>query len=62
MPGLRIAYRLNKVAAVKLAPEVKRRISIAYRKGERNHPAVRVFVEQAVRSAIELGLANDVSA
>jgi len=62
MPGLRIAYRLNKVAAVKLAPEVKRRISIAYRKGERNHPAVRVFVEQAVKSAIELGLANEVGA
>lgn len=56
MPGLRVAYRLNKVAAVKLSPEVKRRISIAYRKGERNHPAVKVFVEQAIQSATILGL------
>lgn len=59
MPGLRLAYRLNKVAAVKLAPEVKRKISLAYRRGERNHPAVKVFVAQVIKSSIELGLHRD---
>ena len=58
MPGLRLAYRLNQVAAVKLMPEVKRKVSVAYRKGERNHPAVQVFLAQSIQSALELGLAR----
>lgn len=51
IPGLRLAHRIDGVVAVKLRPEIGRKISIAYRRGERAHPAVTAFVEQVLRSA-----------
>lgn len=42
--GLRLRYPMPGVIAVKLRPEVKRRISVAYRRGEREHPAIQAFL------------------
>jgi len=53
VPGLRMTRDMLRVKAVKVRPEVRRKISIAYRKEARNHPAVRVLVEQLVLSAAE---------
>ncbi|RQR30176.1 MULTISPECIES: LysR family transcriptional regulator [unclassified Burkholderia] len=54
VPGLRRARPLAGVAWVKLKPEVRRKIYVAYRRGERNHPAINVFVEEIVRTASSL--------
>lgn len=51
VPGLRLLHDLPGVRAVRLRPEARRRISIAFRHGERGHPAVQVFVEQMLRTA-----------
>jgi DNA-binding transcriptional LysR family regulator len=52
VPGLRLAHPLGEdVVSVKLRPEIGRKISVAYRKGERTHPALRVFIEELVRAA-----------
>lgn len=48
--GLRVRGPVHGIAAVKLRPEVKRRISVAYRSGEREHPAIRVFLTALARS------------
>ncbi|MDF3881118.1 LysR family transcriptional regulator [Cupriavidus basilensis] len=56
IPGLRLSHTPSDVRAVKLRPEMKRRISVAYRRGERKHPAVQVFVSQLLASAEELAL------
>jgi len=48
--GLRLRYPTQRVAAVKLRPEVKRRISVAYRSGEREHPAIEAFLEALTES------------
>ncbi len=50
-PSLRVAKPLPGLKAVRLRPEVRRKISLAFRKGERKHPAIQVFVEEAVRAA-----------
>lgn len=42
--GLRLRYPVRGVSAVKLRPTVKRRISAAYRSGERDHPAIHSFL------------------
>lgn len=52
--GLRLVRRVEGVAAVRIRPEVRRRISVAYRRGESQHPAVRAFVAQLVNSASEV--------
>ncbi len=57
IPGLRLVHDLSGVSAVKLLPEARRKISIAYRYGERNHPAIKVFVEQILRTAA--GISSD---
>ena len=49
--GLRLNSLNEGVVAVKLRPEVKRRISVAYRSGEREHPAVQVFLDAVARAA-----------
>ncbi len=54
VPGLRLSRHIPGVVAVKLRPEIGRKISLAYRKGERGHPAIRVFLEQILRSAAKL--------
>ncbi|MDP9903000.1 DNA-binding transcriptional LysR family regulator [Variovorax ginsengisoli] len=51
IPGLRRVNDLAGVSAVKLRPEARRRISVAFRHGERNHPAVKVFLDQMVLTA-----------
>lgn len=48
--GLRLRYPMPDIAAVKLRPEIKRRISAAYRSGEREHPAIRAFLEIVTES------------
>jgi len=42
------------VAWIKLTPEVRRKIYVAYRRGERKHPTIKVFVEEIVRTASRL--------
>lgn len=54
VPGLRLARPIPGVVAVKLRPEIGRKISLAYRRGERGHPAIKVFSEQILRSAAKL--------
>ncbi|WP_332750033.1 LysR family transcriptional regulator [Hydrogenophaga sp.] len=51
VPRLRLVHSVQGVSVVKFRPEVRRKISVAYRRGERRHPAVKVFVEQLVVSA-----------
>ncbi len=51
VPRLRLVHSVQGVSVVKLRPEVSRKISVAYRRGEHRHPAVKVFVEQLVTSA-----------
>lgn len=53
-PGLRLVKPIAGVKAVRLRPEARRKISVAYRQGERNHPAVTVFLEEIVRTASRL--------
>ena len=50
-PGLRLTRKLDGIRAIKLRPEARRKISVAYRIGEKEHPAVKVFVEELLRSA-----------
>nr|WP_211701830.1 LysR family transcriptional regulator [Paraburkholderia aspalathi] len=54
IPGLRVLRSPAGVTWVKLTPEVRRKIYVAYRRGERNHPAVNVFVDEIVRTASRL--------
>lgn len=53
-PGLRMLRSPRGVAWIKLKPEVRRKIYVAYRRGERNHPMVKVFVDEIVRTAARL--------
>src|SRR5690606_10559376 len=48
--GLRLRHPVAGITAVKLRPEVRRRISVAYRSGERDHPAVQAFLAAIERS------------
>lgn len=50
-PGLRVTRKLDGIRAIALRPEARRRISVAYQK---EHPAVKVFVEELVRVAAAL--------
>lgn len=56
VPGLRLAKPIAGTRAVKLRPEVRRKISVAYRRGERKHPAVAVFLEEVLRTARSVAL------
>ncbi|WP_279613385.1 LysR family transcriptional regulator [Burkholderia sp. BCC0405] len=53
-PGLRVLRSPAGVAWVKLRPEVRRKIYVAYRRGERNHPTIKEFVAEIVRTASRL--------
>lgn len=46
LPGLRGSLDLEDVWVCRLAPEIRRRISIAYRKGEKRSPALQAFITQ----------------
>ncbi|KER69158.1 MULTISPECIES: LysR family transcriptional regulator [Burkholderia] len=49
-PGLRVLRAPAGVAWVKLKPEVRRKIYVAYRRGERNHPMIKVFLKEVVET------------
>lgn len=51
IPGLRLGQISQQLVARPLRPAVTRRISVAFRQGERSHPAIKVFVEQLLRTA-----------
>jgi DNA-binding transcriptional LysR family regulator len=51
VPGLRLVRPPAGVTWVKLRPEVRRKVFVAYRLGERDHPTIKVFVEEIVRTA-----------
>lgn len=50
IPGLRLGQMTQDLAALPLRPAVRRRISVAYRQGERSHPAIQAFVQQLIGS------------
>jgi DNA-binding transcriptional LysR family regulator len=54
VPGLRLLRPPAGVTWVKLRPEVRRKVYVAYRLGERDHPTIKVFVEEIVRTASRL--------
>ncbi|MDA8456751.1 LysR substrate-binding domain-containing protein [Acidovorax sp. GBBC 3334] len=54
VPGLRLLRPLAGTRAVPLRPDGGREISVAYRRGERAHPAVTVFIDEIVRAAARL--------
>jgi DNA-binding transcriptional LysR family regulator len=49
--GLMLVRPPAGVTWVKLRPEVRRKVYVAYRLGERDHPTIKVFVEEIVRTA-----------
>jgi len=49
--GLRLVRPLPGVTAVPLLPDIQRGVFLAYRKGERDHPAVNAFLDEAVYTA-----------
>lgn len=51
LPGLRVRGRIGKFRVRKLAPEIRRKIFVAFRRGERRHPALAAFLEQLEKSA-----------
>lgn len=53
-PGLRVLRAPAGVAWIKLKPEVRRKIYVAYRCGERSHPTIKVFVDEIVRTTARL--------
>lgn len=44
VPGLRARFDMQGVRVCRLVPEIRRRISIAYRRGEKKSPALQVFI------------------
>jgi DNA-binding transcriptional LysR family regulator len=54
IPGLRLAQPLEHVVAVKILPEIGRRIFVAFRKGDRKHPAIQLCVAQIRLAAAAL--------
>lgn len=55
IPGLRLGQITQKLASRPLRPAVTRRISVAFRQGERSHPAIKLFVQQLLRTAEAMG-------
>jgi DNA-binding transcriptional LysR family regulator len=51
LPGLRVGHRTGKFCVRKLTPEIRRKIFVAFRRGERRHPAIAAFLEQLQKSA-----------
>jgi len=46
LPGLRASYDLEDVWVCKVEPEIRRKISLAFRKGEKRSPAVQAFIAE----------------
>jgi len=53
-PGLWLKHLRRGVVDIALQPESGREISVAYRRGERHHPAIQVFIEETVRVSAAL--------
>lgn len=59
LPGLRASHHLQDVWVCQVVPEIRRRISLAFRKGEKRSPALQAFIQQigtqatATRSAAD---------
>ena len=51
LPGLRVGRRSGKFCVRKLTPEIRRKIFVAFRRGERRHPAIAAFLDQLQKSA-----------
>lgn len=51
LPGLRASNDLDDVWVCKMVPEIRRRISLAFRRGEGRSPALKAFVTQITASA-----------
>jgi DNA-binding transcriptional LysR family regulator len=51
LPGLRVRHRRGAFCVKRLTPEIHRKIFVAFRRGERRHPAIAAFVEQLQQSA-----------
>jgi DNA-binding transcriptional LysR family regulator len=56
VPGLRLIRPMPGTKAVRLRSESRRKISVAYRRGERLHPAVTVFIKEIVRVAERMSI------
>ncbi|VWC76834.1 LysR family transcriptional regulator [Burkholderia lata] len=52
--GLRLLRPPAGITWVKLKPEIRRKIYVAFRHGERNHPTINAFVDEIVRTAAKL--------
>lgn len=50
IPGLRLTQMRQQLVARPLRPSVNRRISVAFRQGERTHPAIQAFVAALLAS------------
>lgn len=46
LPGLRASHDLEDVWVCRVQPEIRRRISVAFRKGEKRSPALQAFLAQ----------------
>lgn len=46
LPGLRASHDLEDVWVCRLSPEIRRKISLAFRKGEKSSPALQAFLTQ----------------
>jgi DNA-binding transcriptional LysR family regulator len=51
LPGLRASHDLEDVWVCRLTPEIRRKISIAFRKGEKRSPALQAFLAQVQAKA-----------
>jgi DNA-binding transcriptional LysR family regulator len=51
LPGLRASHHLQDVRVCRITPEIRRRISLAFRKGEKRSPALQAFIQQIAAQA-----------
>lgn len=51
LPGLRASHDLEDVWVCRLAPEIRRKISLAFRKGEKRSPALQAFLVEVTAQA-----------
>ncbi|MFT2215490.1 LysR family transcriptional regulator [Rhizobium giardinii] len=54
LPGLRASRDLTDVEVRPLKPEIRRKISLAFRKGQRHSPLIRAFINACVHRAAEV--------
>jgi DNA-binding transcriptional LysR family regulator len=51
LPGLRVRQHSGRFCVRKLSPEIRRKIFVAFRRGERRHPAIAAFLDHLMKSA-----------